>query len=123
MTNVRTTAYFDDVIFRAVNASVAASEPWPDAVQNQCHANAERFVQRFSGYEVVRGWLVGSGHWLMPHSIVRHTASGRLIDITPNPGDRAFPFVEHRGSDADFAILRQGRDGGWPHPPLIGLPE
>jgi hypothetical protein len=59
----------------------------------------------------------------MPHSIVGHMASGRLIDITPDPSDSAFPFVEHSGSEADFAILRQGRDGGWLHLPHIALPE
>jgi hypothetical protein len=53
----------------------------------------------------------------MPHSVVREKASGKLIDITPDPsngGDIA--FVEHRGSEDDFAVLRQGRDGGYLYP-------
>jgi hypothetical protein len=117
MTTDRTTAYLDDVVSRAVNAPVVLREPWPEAAPNDCHANVESFVQRLSGHEIVRGWLVGGGHWLMPHSVARQTASGRLIDITPDPSDSAFPFVEHRGTEADFAILRQGRDGGWLHNP------
>jgi hypothetical protein len=111
MTNDRTTAYFDDVVSRAIDAPVVPKEPWPEAVANRCHENAERFIQQVSGYEVVRGWLVGGGHFLMPHTVVRHTTSRRLVDITPDPSDSAFPFVEHSGSEADFAILRQGRDG------------
>jgi hypothetical protein len=112
-----TTAYFDDVVLRAVDAPVVPREPWLEAAPNQCHANAESFVRRFFGYVVVRGWLVSGGHWLIPHSVVRQGASGRLVDITPDPSGSALPFVEHRGSGADFATLRQGRNGGWLHPP------
>jgi hypothetical protein len=123
MTNDLTTEYLDDVILRAIDAPVVPREPWPEAAPNRCHANVESFVHRFSGYKVVRGWLVNGGHWLMPHSVVRHTASGRLIDITPDPSGSTIPFVEHRGSEADFVVLRQGRDGGWLHPTPVVLPE
>jgi hypothetical protein len=114
MSSDPTAAYFDDIISRAVGASVTPSETWFDARRNECHENCERFILQFDGYAVVRGWLVGGGHWLIPHSVVRRVSSGALTDITP--GDDKFPFVEHQGSEQDFTILRQGRDGGWLHP-------
>ena len=67
-----------------------------------------------SGYSVVRGWLVGGGHWPMPHSVVRQSSTELLIDVTP--ADDELPFVELRGSEQDFATLRIGRDGGWLQP-------
>ena len=54
----------------------------------------------------------------MPHSVVRETTSGKLIDVTPDPTNSSIPFVEHLGSEEDFAILRVGRDGGSLYPPL-----
>jgi len=44
----------------------------------------------------------------MPHSVIRETISGRLIDITPDPTNSSIPFVEHLGSEEDFAILGVG---------------
>lgn len=123
MPNESTESYFDDIVMRVAYANVVPREPWSEASPNCCHANVEAFARAFAEYEIVRGWLVGSGHWLMPHSVVRHTFSGRLVDITPDPSDSAFPFVEHRGTEVDFANLRRGRDGGWLHPPLAALPE
>lgn len=110
----RTTAYFDDIIERAVAARAVPRQVWSEARRNECHENSERFVRAHGGYSVVRGWLVGGGHWLMPHSVVRQSSTGLLIDVTP--ADDEFPFVEHRGSEQDFATLRIGRDGGWLHP-------
>nr|WP_157872612.1 hypothetical protein [Bradyrhizobium sp. ORS 278] len=118
MTTDLTTAYLDDVVARAVSAPVLPREPWADALPNDCHTNAENFAQLSPEYAVVRGWLVNSGHWLMPHSVVRHIPSGRLIDVTPDPSNSSHPFVEHCGTERDFAILRHGRDGGWLHPPF-----
>ncbi|MGW1425768.1 hypothetical protein ACWAT4_37200 [Bradyrhizobium manausense] len=114
--NQRTQAYFDELVRRAVTASAIPREPEPLAQPNACHGNCEEFARRHTGYEVIRGWLVFGGHWFVPHSVVREIASGKLIDITPDPNNSgAIPFVEHKGSEDDFAILRQGRDGGWLH--------
>lgn len=123
MSHDRTKSYFDDIVMRTAYASAVSREPWSEASPNRCHANVEAFVQASSEHGVVRGWLVADGHWLMPHSVVRHILSGRLVDITPDPSASLFPFVEHRGTEAEFTILRQGRDGGWLHPPLAALPE
>jgi hypothetical protein len=43
---------------------------------------------------------------------------GCRIDITPDPSNSCIPFVEHRGSEADFITLRIMRDGGWFFPPV-----
>jgi hypothetical protein len=121
--NDRTVAYFDDLVERAAVASAIRRVEWCDARPNDCHANCEAYVRRFEGYAVVRGWLAFGGHWFVPHSVVRHLASGEEIDITPDPSDSgAIPFVEHCGSEQDFAILRRGRDGGWLHPAPAGMP-
>jgi len=117
MTIDPTTAYFDDVVMRATTSRAICRNVAPDALPNCCHANCKAFDRGSSEYEIVRGWLVIGGHWLMPHSVVRHILSGQLIDITPDPGNSgAIPFVEHRGSERDFTTLRKGRDGGWLHP-------
>jgi hypothetical protein len=113
----RTLAYFDDLVRRASDAQSATQQPAPDMRANACHDNCEAFAAANIGFEVVRGWLAFGGHFFIPHSVVREHASGNLIDITPVNGDPGLiPFVEHRGSEADFRILRQGRDGGWMHP-------
>ncbi len=59
----------------------------------------------------------------MPHSVGRETRSGMLIDITPDPSNSSFPFVEHLGSEEDFAALRIGRYGGflYPQPDLLSV--
>jgi hypothetical protein len=46
-----------------------------------------------------------------------------LIDITPDPSNSSFPFVEHLGSEEDFAALRIGRYGGflYPQPDLLSV--
>jgi hypothetical protein len=123
MINDRTKSYFDDIVMRASYAGVVPREPWSEGSPNCCHANVEAFVCTSAEYQIVRGWLVANGHWLVPHSVVRHTLSGKLVDITPDPSGSVLPFVEHRGTEADFAVLRQGRDGGWLHPPLATIPE
>ncbi len=80
-----TTAYFDDVIARAATAAVMPREVWPEAKPNKCHQNCEAYVARFIGFEAVRGWLVMSGHFCIPHSVIRDKMTGALIDITPEP--------------------------------------
>jgi len=115
--NERTRAYFDDLAERAIAAEPVPRKIYCEAQPNACHTNCETFVQRFPGFEVVRGWQVLGGCWFIPHSVVR-AASGTMIDITPEAGNSAIPFVEHRGTELEFAILRQGRDGGWLYPPL-----
>lgn len=114
--NERTRIYFDDLAERAVSAKPVPREVAPDARPNACHPNCETFALRFPEFEVVRGWLALDAYWFMPHSVVREIASGRLIDITPEPNNSAIPFVEHRGSEMEFAELRKGRDGGWLYP-------
>jgi hypothetical protein len=122
--NDRTTAYFDGLVIRAVAARAIPRTPAPGMKPNDCHANCEAYVRSNPEMEVVRGWLAMSGTFFIPHSMVRHRASGRLVDITPDAADSGtIPFVEHIGTDDDFRILRKGRDGGWLHPPLTGLPS
>jgi len=115
--NERTTAYFEDLAERASMANPIPRMLASDAQPNACHINCESHIQRFSGFKIVRGWLVFAGCWFVPHSILRETASGRLIDITPDPTNGgAIPFVEHRGTEEEFELLRKGRDGGFMHP-------
>lgn len=115
----RTTAYFDDVVNRAITAHAVLRQPVDYAQPNACHDNCEHFALGQSEYQIVRGWLVVGGHWLIPHSVVRHISSSELRDITPGADDSVgIPFVEHRGTEQDFATLRIGRDGGWLHPPI-----
>ncbi|WP_129273787.1 hypothetical protein [Bradyrhizobium betae] len=123
MTEVdRTTAYFDDVVARSGVARGGLLEPADGARKNDCHDNCAEFARQHPDHEIVRGWLVIGGHWLVPHSVVRHTPTGKLKDITPRTADaEGIPFVEHRGSEEDFATLRVGRDGGWLHPPVNAM--
>jgi hypothetical protein len=114
--NRPTQAYFADLAARATAALPVPRHAHADSRPNACHANCESFVRRFAGYEVVRGWLVFGGCWYVPHSVVRQTSSCNLIDITPEPSNCSIPFVEHRGPEQDFSVLRQGRDGGWLYP-------
>ena len=115
--NHRTKAYFDDVAERADTARPVPREPWSNAQPNACHSNCEAFVLCFGGYELVRGWLSFGSCWFVPHSVVRAVSTGMLIDIAPDPSNSgAIPFVEHRGAEEDFAVLRSGRDGGLLYP-------
>lgn len=123
MTMDATTTYFDDVIARAATAVAVPREIWAEGHPNRCHQNCEAYVGRFPGFEVVRGWLVLAGHFCIPHSVVRNKATRALVDITPETGNSQIPFVEHLRSEDDFRILRQGRDGGWMHLPVQGLPS
>ena len=79
---------------------------------NDCHDNAEKWVQLNQGWSVVHGWLVfdlrvSHGYVdLLPHSIVR-SPSGELVDITPlDPrapqGVGVFPFLSHLGTAKEF---------------------
>jgi hypothetical protein len=121
--NEPTRRYFDDLVMRARSAQIVPRQPHSDAEPNACHANCESFVEKFEGCRVVRGWLVSGGHWFIPHSVVREVSTGELLDITPAPPDSGMlPFVEHAGSEDDFAILRKGRDGGYLYPEVTNLP-
>jgi hypothetical protein len=117
--HTKTKAYFDDVVSRSASAPVVPYGDSPGAESNRCHANCEALVAENSAFEVVRGWLVIGANYFCPHSVVREHATGRLIDITPDPSTAGpLRFVEHKGTEADFIILRQGRDGGFLHPPI-----
>jgi hypothetical protein len=118
-----TIVYFNDVIARAATAAVVPRAVWSEAEPNKCHANCEAFVARFETFDLVRGWLVLGANFCIPHSVVRNKTTRALLDITPEPGESRIPFVEHLRSEKDFQILRQGRDGGWMHPPAVGLPS
>lgn len=124
MSSDPTMAYFDDVIARAATAPVIRREVWSEAGPAKCHQNCERFAERFEGYGVVRGWLIIGGHLCIPHSVVRNVVTRSLIDVTPDPSGSCVPFVEHLRSDADFQILRSGRDGWLPAPSnIVGCPS
>jgi hypothetical protein len=120
--NDRTKAYLDDLVERAAAAQAVPRLAWSQAQPNACHANCEAFVCHFAEYELVRGWLVLGGCWFLPHSVVRETMSSKLIDITPDPSNSGtIPFVDHQGTEDDFAVLRKGRDGGWLYPEPTGM--
>lgn len=122
--NDRTTIYFDDLVKRAAKAFAIPRTPAPGMKPNDCHANCEAHVRDHPELEVVRGWLAIRGTFFIPHSVVRIRVSGQLVDITPHETDSGrIPFVEHIGTDDEFQILRKGRDGGWVHPPITGLPS
>lgn len=118
MTKDPTTAYFNDVIARAATARAVPRQVWAEAEPNKCHQNCEKYVAQFMGFEVVRGWLVLNECFCIPHSVIRNKATGSFADITPEPSRSQIPFVEHLGIESDFQSLRQGRDGGWMHPPV-----
>ena len=115
--NDRIRVYFDGLAERAATAKAVSRELDSEAQPNACHTNCETFARRVPGFEVVRGWLVLGGCWFMPHSVVREIGSERLIDITPESNNSAIPFVQHCGTEMEFAELRKGRDGGWLYPP------
>lgn len=115
--NDLTKSYFDHLVACAPTARAVPREVWSEAKPNACHANCEAFILRFDGFELARGWLAFNGCWFVPHSVVRERTSRRLVDITPEPSSSgSIPFVEHEGTEEDFAILRKGRDGGWLYP-------
>ncbi len=123
MTN-RTTAYFDELVERAAQASAVVREPAMGAKPNECHANCERFVGANGEFQVVRGWLAIGQNYFMPHSVVRERSSGRLVDIALDISNSGpIRFVEHIGSEEDFQILRVGRNGGWAYPQVTGSPS
>src|SRR5260370_26440408 len=96
-TTDRTTAYFDDLVARAVTAHAIPRTPIEGTKPNACHANCEAYVSNHAEFEVVRGWLAVTPNFFVPHSVVRARATGKLIDITPDPTDSGtIPFVEHR---------------------------
>ena len=118
----RTLAYLDDVISRVASAPRILREPDPSAVASECHANCEAYIAAHPGFQIVHGWLAITTNFICPHSIVREAATNRLIDITPDPsGTGPLPFVEHVGSEREFAILREGRDGGVTHPAIESI--
>jgi hypothetical protein len=82
---------------------------------NDCHDNAEKWVQLNQGWSVVHGWLVfdlrvSHGYVdLLPHSIVR-SPSGELVDVTPLAPQApkavgVFPFLSHLGAAKEFQHL------------------
>jgi hypothetical protein len=87
------------------------SDDW-SPTPNDCHDNAEKWVELNQGWTVVHGWLVFDlrvthGHVdLLPHSVVR-SPNGDLVDVTPlDPrapkGIGVFPFLIHLGAATQF---------------------
>lgn len=70
MMNVRTAAYFDDLVARAERAHVVRREPWAYTLPNRCRDNCEAFARQRTCYVIVRGWLVQGEHFFMPRSIL-----------------------------------------------------
>lgn len=98
MMSARNTGYFDDLVARTERAHVVRSEPWAS----------------LASISATRSCGAGSckaGIFFVPHSIVHHSDSA-LTDVTPDPSGTVLRLVEHYGPEAEFAILRQGRDGG-----------
>ncbi len=111
-------AYFEELLNRA---ALISHKEWKNAQRSCCHANCESYIKNFGGYEIVRGWLIIGEHFFIPHSVVRNSASGELIDITPKE-ESEIPFAEHLGTEDDFQLFRKGRDGGYLHPPITEIP-
>jgi hypothetical protein len=82
-------------------------------VPNQCHDNADRWVNDHPGDLVLRGWLLDaegdpdthSPYRFIAHSVVL-TALGRMIDITLPASERPRRFLVHPyGICGFFGIL------------------
>jgi len=82
--------------------------------ENECHINADRWVQEHRDHKTVRGWLVFDrllGSRLCrfnAHSVVE-APDGRLFDLTPSRASRRYPFLRHEGPGEFEEIL--GRIG------------
>lgn len=84
-------------------------QPMEGAAYNQCHDNAETYVQQHDGFEVVRGWLVedfDSFTYFNAHSVVRNSL-GELFD--PTPVRQHCLFLIHEGDEEDFAMQWHNR--------------
>lgn len=88
-----------------------AADNWSPTA-NDCHDNAEKWVELNQGWAVVHGWLVFDlrephGYIdLLPHSVVK-APGGDLVDITPLApqaprGIGVFPFLSHLGGAKEF---------------------
>jgi DNA-directed RNA polymerase subunit RPC12/RpoP len=81
-------------------------------IPNRCHQNAAAWVERFSSWEVVRGWLLIAEHDVLgttfdAHSVVRD-AGGVLWDVTQKVEHR---FLVHPGENDEF--VKQVEAGPW----------
>ncbi len=84
-------------------------QPAEGAAYNQCHENAEAYVDKHEGFRVVRGWLIedfDSFTYFNAHSVVRDS-SGELFD--PTPMRQHCLFLLHDGDEEDFAVQRHNR--------------
>jgi hypothetical protein len=105
-------AYFDEVVSRYDSAASVSPYSVPGARAAHCHENAELLAHSEPDCYVVRGWLIAAiwgaeGHYrIVAHSVNRR--GNALLDVTPldEQNRSAHRFVEHRGSEAEFAVLR-----------------
>lgn len=99
----------DDELAASLAARVSEGIPlerwcaWPDdwvPEPQACHANADRWIARHTGWAVARGWVLqygvpGAGAAYVAHSVVTDPA-GRLLDVTLH--DAVLPrFLAHLG--------------------------
>jgi hypothetical protein len=77
---------------------------------NNCHENANLWIEENPTYSCVRGWLcVDGGHLsntvdFLAHSVVAHP-SGTMHDVTPVHSCEPRPFLPARISEDDFAYV------------------
>jgi len=75
----------------------------------ECHTNVTLWCRDNPDYTAIRGWIVADHSieriavvfQFFAHSVVE-TKTGGLIDVTPNPLDRNYPFLRHDSADCDF---------------------
>ena len=94
---------------RRTEARFVNLQPSPSSDFNQCQANAEVYVRENLDCSVVRGWLFEDFEgftYINAHWVVRRK-DGSLFD--PTPIRRHCPFIEHEGTEEDFAIQTHNR--------------
>jgi hypothetical protein len=94
---------------RRPEARLVSPEPSSSADFNLCHPNAEAYVRENPDCTVIRGWLFEDSDgftYINAHSVVRRK-DGSLFD--PTPLRLQCPFIEHEGTEKDFAIQTHNR--------------
>lgn len=80
--------------------------------ENDCHTNVATWVHHFPETSHVRGFLLFDFEgllpyvWFTPHSVLR-LEDGRLVDITPSRASQRYPFIEHLGTNEEWAVAER----------------
>jgi hypothetical protein len=107
-------SYFAELNAQRMNAprvqfKAVKIEDW-EPLPNRCHDNVDRWVAENPTRGAVRGWLIGAtggdgSTMYIAHSVVQE--GDELYDITPlNPPDLSAQFLKHKGTQAEFDVLK-----------------